>query len=277
MCLKLPRLFVMMHVPHAAHAPFLYADWPRSTATALRLAELHLEADLRASQAHAPSLPPRPASPGGHSRPAPNQAPAGRHLHGCAANLGLVRLATLVAPGGPGAPPEALDQTLDLHQTLRQHWAAGRLAERCRQHSAAAGHFEAIVRLCTESGDAPTAQQAGEVIEHVSAQADGPAEAAAREQASDAAPVDRATAGSQQMSDVGAEPASQAHGQAEAAARTLEGFSSVDRSHARATEVRVRAVGGGVESVISASEAAARLEALQLHALLEASPAPNVC
>lgn len=251
------------------------ADWPRSTATALRLAELHLEADLRAGQAPAASLSPRPAGP---SRPAPEHAPAGRHRHGCAANLGLVRLATLVAPGGPGAPPEALG----LQQTLRQHWAAGRLAERCRQHSAAAGHFEAIVRLCVESGDAPTedaaAQQAGEVIEHASVQAGGPADAATCEQASVAAPVCRDAAGIQRAVETGAEPASaQEHGQAEAAAGTLEGFSSDDRPHARAMEVRVRAAGGGVESVISASEAAACLEALQLHALLEASPALSVC
>lgn len=189
-----------------------------------------------------------------------------------------MRLATLLAPGGPGAAPEALD----LQQTLRQHWAAGRLAERCRQHGAAAAHFEAVVRLCTESGDAPTedaaAHQAGEAVEHAREQAGGSVEAAGREQASAAAPVRRDAAGAQQAAKTGAEPAlAQVHGQAEAAARTLEGSHSDGRPPARAVEVRVRAAGGGVESVISASEAAGRLEALQLHTLLEASLGLTVC
>lgn len=262
------------------------AEWPRSAATALRLAELHLEADSRAGQAPASSMSPRPASPGGHSKPAPDHAPAGRRLHGCAANLGLVQLATLVAPGGPGAQPDALD----LQQTLRQHWAAGRLAERCRRHSAAAGHFKAIVRLCTDGGHTPPpagssapgsmeadAQQVGEWVERASVQAGGPAEAAACEPGSTAAPARSDAAGVQQVVKPGAEPASaQANGQAEAAAGTLKGHPSDGRLHARPMEIRLRAAGGGVESVISAAEALVRLEALQLHALLEVSLA-EVC
>ena len=273
--------------PMLIRSHFTYAEWPRSAATALRLAELHLEAGLRVGQAPATLLSPRPASPAGHSKPIPHHAPAAGHLHGCAANLGLVRLATLVAPGGPGAQPEALD----LQQALRQHWAAGRLAERCWQHSAAAGHFEAIVRLCSENADAPPTagssapvsmetgvptgdagvQQAGEAVERASAQADVQTEAAACEQDAVAAPARRDAAGAPQVGGAGAEPASAlANWLAEAAARVPDGILGEGRPHAQAMEVRVRAAGGGVESVVSASEAAARLEALQLHALLEA-------
>lgn len=251
-------------------------------------------------------------------------------------------------------PSEAKPETLTLVQTLRQHWAAGRLAERRKDHTTAAAHFEAVLRLCSpregaslpsedaaQDGLAPQAVDratpapasvAGPVLSTdtaagQAAQADGQAAGAAVEGAADAARPSQGqdskgggpvTAGAARLLDRGrqnidsgapsaargqedralgpgvqsgndgcacaadaAAAAAQATGAlaAEAGVRSAgDGCSSMAAralaleaasTEGKALEVRVRSACGARESVVSAAAAAARLDALQLHTLLE--------
>ncbi|KAK9841857.1 hypothetical protein WJX81_007591 [Elliptochloris bilobata] len=116
-------------------------EWPRLATAALRLAELHLEAGLRAGEAPALPRSPGAASPSGRSKL--NQAVDVGHLRACAANLGLVRVASLVPAAGARAQPEG-GPSEDAPATEVRVLSAGGGVESVITASQAAARLEAL-------------------------------------------------------------------------------------------------------------------------------------
>jgi len=166
-----------------------------------------------------------------------------------------LRLAAL-APGA-GAAPAALTHA----ETLRQRWAAGRLAERRGDRAAAIAHFEAVQLLCSSDRGARAAAGADA---DSAAGAQGAGSAAESDAA--AAPALAAPPGA---AGAAAAPDGDADGSGGAPAGAAGAGPGREAAQQAAGEVRVRGAGGGCEGAISAAAAAARLELLALRGLLD--------